>query len=194
MSTLPRRHSSRLPGYDYSTGVFFITICTHQQIPLFGAIADGRPVLTSLGRLVTEEWHKTAILRAVGLGEFVVMPNHFHAIVSVGEATAVAMEGSGASIAPLRSTPNSAGIVTAPITAFAIVRGPSTLGSLVAGFKSAVTSRARRELAWDRPVWQRNYHEHVVRNEADLTNIQQYISSNPANWSTDRYYTSSEFR
>jgi REP element-mobilizing transposase RayT len=79
----------------------------------------------------------------------------------------------GASLAPL------------PPAAHALHRAPKSLGSFIAGFKAAVTSRARRELGME-CVWQRNYYEHIIRNEREFTNIWNYIDTNPLRWSEDQ--------
>jgi len=60
-------------------------------------------------------------------------------------------------------------------------RAPRSLSSFVAGFKAAVTARARRELEIA-TVWQRNFYEHMIRDEDDCNRIYNYIQSNPAAW------------
>ena len=79
------RRSIRLKGYDYSQiGAYFITICTQNRECLFGKIVDGKMVLNPFGRIVADEWTKTALIRdEIKLDEWVVMPNHFHGIVVV---------------------------------------------------------------------------------------------------------------
>ena len=77
------RHSIRLQDYDYSqAGAYFVTICTWQRDCLFGEIVNGEMVLNDMGRIVVDEWEKTATVRKnVILDEFVIMPNHFHGII-----------------------------------------------------------------------------------------------------------------
>ncbi len=79
------RRSIRLPGYDYAqAGAYFITLCTHNREHLFGEIVNGEMVLNDLGKIVHDEWNHTSIIRpTIELGEFVVMPNHFHAIMII---------------------------------------------------------------------------------------------------------------
>jgi REP element-mobilizing transposase RayT len=133
--------------------------------------------LSALGRIVEDEWKRTGQLRPVLVEPFVVMPNHFHAIVRVGGSRSTYGNRSGASIVPLSGGGKR--------------RESQALGSLVAGFKAAVTSRAWRELEWRGPVWQRSYHEHIIRGEADLVRISDYVDNNPLKWADDRYYSGS---
>jgi len=179
----PLPKSIRLPDYDYSgNSVYFITICTTERKPLFGAIRNGAMAMNEFGWIAWEEWERSAeIRREVELDVFVVMPNHFHALVTIvpGEPTAMSNNGpperhhrgpqlQAHSRAPLRRTPRS-------------------LGSLVAGFKAATTTRINtlRGTAGT-PVWQRNYYERIVRNEHARTQIASYIEFNPLQWSIDR--------
>jgi REP element-mobilizing transposase RayT len=82
---LHNRHSIRLQGYDYSSeGVYFLTICTYQHQQLFGKIEYGIMYLNQYGQIVRDEWEKSAIIRVeIELGEYVIMPNHMHAIVFI---------------------------------------------------------------------------------------------------------------
>ena len=100
--TLSQRKSPRLPGYDYSqSGVYFITICTAGRAHLFGEIADGEMVLNDYGKIVQEEWERTPIIRPeIEIDWYVVMPNHFHAIIFIiGDSTGRVWRAK-----PLRST------------------------------------------------------------------------------------------
>lgn len=161
------RRSMRLPNYDYSqSGVYFVTICTYRFAHLFGRIADGNVQLNSLGRLVEEEWTRTALVRTlVDVDLFVVMPNHFHGLLRISESQS-------------ERIPD----CTATIRA-------NSLGSIIAQFKSRVTKRSRslgnpRSL----PIWKRNYYDHIVRNERSLERIRNYILENPSRWTEDRFY------
>ena len=163
------RRSLRLKGYDYSQpGAYFVTMCTQSRECLFGEIANGEMMLNEYGKLVEEEWLKTPGMRTqVELDAFVVMPNHLHAIIVIHEgATTMPMVGAHSS-APLR-------------------RAPQSLGSLIAGFKSAVTKHINMlQISPGFPVWQRNYYDHVVRDEDDINRIRQYIVNNPVRWAAD---------
>jgi putative transposase len=173
------RRSIRLSGYDYTQpGAYFVTICTHRQEPLFGAVVDGEMVLNKYGQIVDEEWCNTAKLRPyVKLDVHVVMPNHFHGILWIEH------DDTGG-----RGTAHGRGMARhAPTREF----GKPVAGSLptiVRAFKSAVTKQVNQiRRTPGIPVWQRNYWEHVVRTERALDAIRRYIADNPARWSLDRY-------
>jgi len=171
------RRSIRLAGYDYAgEGAYFVTICVHRRECLLGEVIDEEVVLSTLGCIVLEEWERTTIIRpAIQLDEFVIMPNHLHAIIFATPDTVGAHSG-----APIKHRP-------APVTKnSAAYRPPRSLGSLIAGFKSATTKRINhvREMPGI-PVWQRNYYEHVIRDQNALDSIREYILSNPARWAFD---------
>jgi len=117
--------------------------------------------LSSLGRLVDELWQETSTIRPnVHLDAYVIMPNHIHAIVFVPEQLS--------SSAPRRR----------------LHRDSASLSSLVAGYKSAVTSRARSAGFTTNTVWQRGFFEHVIRDDAQLERARTYIFENPMRWGT----------
>mgnify|MGYP001578636942 CR=1 FL=1 len=167
LATEHHRRSIRLRGFDYAAhGAYFVTIVTHERRELFGRIVADEMRLNAAGRIVAEEWQRSGELRSnVEIDAFVVMPNHVHGIVFLTQTD----EGT------LRS---------APTRSF----GGGMAGSLpvvVRNFKGAVTRRMR-ERGFDEPVWQRNYHERVIRNERELQAIRQYIIDNPRQWALDK--------
>jgi len=161
-----QRRSIRLKDYDYSqAGAYFITICTHNKECIFGKVVNGEMVLNKCGKVVQEELDRSAkIRREIELDTFVVMPNHIHGIVVIVESNVGA---TGRSPLPKGPTPKS-------------------VGAMMAGFKSAVTRRINdlRGIPY-MAVWQRNYYEHVIRNEDDLDEIREYIVNNPLKWDLD---------
>jgi putative transposase len=145
------RRSIRLKDYDYTqAGAYFVTLVTFERKFLFGEIVDGNMKRSRLGEIVWDAWFQSEHIRKeirLFEDEFVVMPNHIHGIIwIVGEARG------GAWHAPL------------------LHREGRSLGSMVAGFKAGVTSQAKRELNISN-VWQRNYYEHIIRNEAEWGKI-----------------------
>jgi putative transposase len=163
------RQTIRLPEYDYrQVGAYFITLCAHQHVPLFGEIVDGEMHLNDYGHIVLDEWMETAIIRpGVFLDDFIVMPNHFHAIVLLSS-----------SVGAHSRAPSAGGT--------SLSRVPKSLGSLVAGFKAIVTKRINlRRAAPGTSVWQRSYYEHIIRDDDGLQRIRQYIVANPAMWESD---------
>jgi REP element-mobilizing transposase RayT len=172
----PQRHhrrSIRLPGYDYTQpGAYFITLVTHDRMPLFGEIVGGEMRLNEYGKIVRAEWFRTAIVRPYVVlypNEFVVMPNHVHGIIWIVNADNV---GATRRVAP----------TTRP-------HGPDSgsIGAIIGQFKSVTTKRinALRNTP-GAPIWQRNYYEHIIRNDETLARIRAYIQSNPQRWAEDR--------
>jgi putative transposase len=162
-----RRRSIRLQDYDYAlAGAYFITMVTQNRKCLFGEIVDGEIKLNDCGQTVQDEWEKSAQIREeIELDAFVVMPNHVHGIVVI---TARAGRATGRS--PLQSGPDK-----------------RSLGAFVGGFKSVITKRINASHGLPgTPVWQRNYFEHVIRNEESLHRIRQYVLDNPTRWEFDR--------
>ncbi len=186
------RRSIRLQGYDYTTpGAYFITLCTHQRQCLFGDIVDGQMQLNAWGRIVADEWLKSATIRQeIELDEWVVMPNHFHGIVfiqSIETDRSVGANGDSVGAngrSPLQVSRHD----RSPQPGVAPSMQPRSLSSLIAGFKSATTKHiniARK--APGTPVWQRNY-DHIIRNEDALHQIRDYVQTNPCRWEGDRLH------
>jgi len=154
--------------------VYFVTICTYERECLFGEVVDGRMLLNAQGEIVKAEWLRTAEIRPeVELDGFMVMPNHLHGIVVVS--------GSRGARTQIPAQPGPC----AP-TRGHLFRRPRSLGSLIAGFKSASTKRINvlRDTCVAR-IWQRNYHDRIVRNQRELCAIRRYVRRNPAQWAED---------
>ncbi len=173
------RRSMRLQGRDYSlAGAYFITLCTQDRECLFGEIVDGDMRLDGRGQIVADEWKKTPIIRPnIQLDAWVVMPNHFHGILVV-EARKAALAGS----CGMRASQDPQHATT--------LRSPAqTIGAIIRGFKSAVTKRINHLCQTpNTPLWQRNYHERIIRNAFEMNQIREYIQKNPMRWETDSFF------
>ena len=166
------RRSIRLSGYDYAqSGAYFVTVCTQKRVCFFGSIVNGEMQLNDAGRIVQEVWRELpARFPQVGIDSFIVMPNHIHGIVLVGAQF----------IAPSNSPPD-------------ISRKPGegrdgrapTVGEIIRAYKAISTREIRRTVKADFR-WQRNYYEHIIRNEESLNRIREYIVNNPIQWDVDR--------
>jgi REP element-mobilizing transposase RayT len=178
------RRSIRLKGYDYAlAGAYFVTISMQDRGCVFGDVVAGVVRLNEAGQMVSTEWD--ALLGrfpGVDLDAFVVMPNHIHGIIVFATRVSVGAPLVGAQgVAPNRVIDNRATTRVAP-----------TLGDVVGAFKSRVTveyTRGVKTKGWPtfrRRLWQRNFYEHIIRNEASLNHIRQYILDNPARWAFDR--------
>ena len=165
---LPERKPIRLPDYDYSSpGAYFVTICTQGRRCVLsnitvGADALGGPLvqLTESGKVVEKTILSTERIEGLHVDNYVIVPNHIHMILRIDA------DGRGSDNGPPRaSAPTEAKI-------------PSAVGAL----KRLVHRQTGRQ------IFQRSYHEHVIRNEADYRAIWTYIDANPGKWTEDRYY------
>jgi putative transposase len=169
-----RRRSIRLRDFDYAqTGAYFVTICAHERVCLFGELVDNEVQLNDAGKVVKACWLAVSThFLDVDLDAFVVMPNHLHGIVVITDRVVGAKN-----VSPLRDNVD---------TRRRPIQSPSkTIGSIVRGFKIGVT-KWFRENEHGGKVWQRNYYEHVIRNGESLSRIRQYIHENPTRWAFDR--------
>jgi REP element-mobilizing transposase RayT len=185
------RHSLRLKDYDYRTsGAYFVTICTLNLECLLGTILDGEMQLNAYGQVAEREWVRSAEMRReIMLDEFVVMPNHVHGIVFLaGLDEGTRSDGQGVHRTPLHTNPphdghdRPEGVHRTPLHRSA----SKSLGAMINGYKAAVTRDIRSFCGIPAlSVWQRNYYEHIIRNEQDLDSIREYIRNNPARWALD---------
>ncbi|NVO14050.1 MAG: hypothetical protein HXX10_08440 [Rhodoplanes sp.] len=205
-----RRRSLRLKGYDYGqAGAYFVTICTQDRICLLGEPIDASVRLTDAGRMVMAMWDGLpGRFPGVEVDVFVVMPNHVHGIVLLADTgssdPAAAASGATTRVAPTEvGLPVGAPLVGAQFAARGLPVGAPLmgaqfaarmgvrLGEVVGAFKSATTVeyiRGVKERGWVAfrgRLWQRNYYEHVVRDEPALDRIRHYIEDNPARWDVD---------
>ena len=173
-----RVDSARLKNYDYAqNGAYFITIVTQQFQCFFGEIVDDKMVLNDIGEIVRNEWLKTFEMRPdmnLAKGEFVIMPNHFHAIIGIGENQYNARTRRDAMHCV--STTNTSQNQFGPQS--------KNLASIVRGFKSAVTIKSREILPYF--AWQPRFYDRIIRNKKELNRISEYIILNPERWKRDR--------
>ena len=169
------RCSIRLKGYDYAqNGAYFITICVQNRVCLFGDIVNQKMRLNASGRMVDVQWQQLPNrFNHIKLDEYILMPNHLHGIIIVGAGLVPAQKEKRATtrVAP-----------TKPI-----------LGMVVGGFKSITTNKYMNGVQnhdwppFDKRLWQRNYYEHIIRDDGSLSDIREYIVHNPKNWQQDIY-------
>ena len=260
------RRSIRLKGYDYtSSDAYFLTLCTHQRQCLFGHIVDGVMHLNDWGQIVERGWlaiptHNPHVV----LDEFVVMPNHIHGIVIIGDDDGDGDDGRGEAFAPgsvgedqkslpqmlrplrpqespgsveedqkslpqmlrplrpqespgsveedqkslpqmlrpyglLGSVGNDQKLLPqmlrpqeSPGSASPLRPNgtqPGSIGAIVQTFKSHTTRKINRiTQSKGKTLWQRNYYEHIVRNQESLQKIRSYIQMNPRSWASDQLH------
>ncbi len=165
-----RSETTRLPSWDYSSpGYYFVTICVRHMRHLFGRVENDAMVLNYYGKIVFDEWERTFQIRSnVIWDEFVVMPNHFHAVVHIAGK---------------------------PCNARTLLHGVRTgkwksgvLGAIMGQFKQQVTKKIRRN-GVPGFNWLNRFYDHIVRDEEDLNRIREYIRNNPAKWGRDKFYS-----
>lgn len=174
------RKSIRLTDFDYSqAGGYFVTMVTWHRDMLFGKIVNGVMQLNDFGTIADECWREiTKHFPFVDLGAYVVMPNHVHGIIviraddSTSDGIVAQHVGATQCVAP---TPT----ITRP-------KGPkpNSLGAIIGAYKSAVSYRINKEHNAT-GIWQRNYYEHIIRDDKDLQRITDYIEANPLRWDED---------
>lgn len=181
-SDAQRRRSIRLKAYDYSrAGAYFVTICTHARACVFGDVVDGAMVLNDAGRVARDEWRRLPErFTQLSPDAFVVMPNHIHGIIFNAGAQFIAparVQGSGQD-----AMKTSFGVSQS--ASFGVANRAPTVGEIVRAFK-AVTTRRIRQSGIHAFAWQRNYYEHIIRDEASLLSLREYITNNPLQWALD---------
>ncbi len=183
------RRSIRLKGYDYSrAGLYFITICCQDRICRFGEIVganhrDGhKMILNEYGQIAYCEWIKLSErFPNVELDVFQIMPNHIHGIIALNEIPV----GAGFPPAQNENVPPAQNDMDIRATA----RVAPTVSDIVGAYKSLVANecliifKTKNEIMGK--LWQRNYHEHIIRDEQSYLKISDYIVNNPANWNND---------
>jgi putative transposase len=190
------RRSIRLRGYDYSqVGGYYITIVSSGRECLFGEVVEGNIVLNRFGQIAKTQWERLPRrFHHIELGEFVVMPNHIHGIIYIVDGRGTAVGGRGTAelgeafdYESIRRAPTGDETTRhAPTTEQFGKPIPGSIPTIIRSYKSAVALRVNlSRQTRDNPVWQRNYYEHVIRNQADYERIAGYILDNPVNWNQD---------
>jgi putative transposase len=218
-SNLPNRRSIRLKNYDYSqNGSYFITIVTQNRKHLFGKIEDERMILSSVGRIVEYEWRNTVEIRPnVILGEFIIMPDHMHMIVTITSKVEAEKKDNEEWIHSNPKSPSHTigaiirgfkGACTKKINLFLNSSGESRTGELLFApsrelpfapsqeFLSAPSTGewlfspsqefpfapSRESPFASNKIFQRDYYDHIIRNQGEYHRIEKYIIDNPKNW------------
>jgi REP element-mobilizing transposase RayT len=158
---MQRRRSIRLQTYDYTrAGAYFITVCTARRECLFGQIRDGAMFSNAAGECVARAWNALPQrYQCVALDAFVVMPNHIHGVIRLGDSADASAPGPQVS---------------------------RSLGDIVRAFKSLSAVAVNRVIGRQgRPLWQRNYYERIIRDDEEWNRVREYIARNPTRWDDD---------
>lgn len=184
------RQSIRLKCYDYAKqGLYFITICCQNRMHLFGQITDGVMFLNDAGRMIETEWLALPnYFNNIRVHEFIIMPNHFHSILEITGATLVVAPNNDLNIDGVIGQPQGIAPNDSTDQNHHDDRKPKTIGNIIGAFKSKTTVeyiKGIKNLNWEPfedKIWQRNYHEIIIRDERALHNISNYIIKNPQNF------------
>ncbi len=187
--SLRQRKSLRLQGYDYSqNGMYFITICTSNRECLFGDVIDGQMILNEYGIIVENEILNIAKhYLHVLIDIFTIMPNHIHLIIVILETER------GNSESMNKSPGNREQGNQERINPFPTVDIPNIIGKFKAGvsrnvgialmrFANIHTTKKQSEKI---TLWQKSYHDHIIRDEKDYKRIYEYIQNNLMQWEND---------
>jgi putative transposase len=204
----PKKHhrrSIRLKGYDYSRqGRYFVTLCVQDRRHFFGEIINQEMYLNEAG-LMIEKWYLELENKfpSIQCHEYVVMPNHFHCIIEITSTTV----GADLCVCPdprvnpdQRATPDQHVNPDQRVNPDLCVNSDPILGEhknsplseIIQWFKTMSTNeyiRGVKQLDWPRfnkKLWQRNYYEHIIRNDRACDEIAEYIITNPQKWDNDR--------
>ena len=183
-----RIHSTRLPNWNYgNASLYFITICTQKMVHFFGEIIKEEIILSEIGGIVKTEWLKTFMLRPdmnLWIGEFMIMPNHFHAIIGIGSNVFNTENGDAKHGDAKHGGDAKHRVSTIVPNQF----GPQSknLASIIRGFKSSVSILARKT----NPDfhWQTRFYDHIILNDKSFQTISDYIINNPTNWNKDKFF------
>ncbi len=171
--------SNRLSYWDYSgDGFYFITIVTQCRICNLAKIENGEIILSDFGKIIEAEWYESfEIRRELILDEFMIMPNHLHAIIIMNKIKCLDES------QRLKSQ---------------FIRKPKSISSFIGGYKSVINSKVDDyidENQLDIPKYnkknhffQPNYHDHVIRNDDEYIRVKNYMINNHLNWDNDKIY------
>jgi putative transposase len=181
---LRQRKPLRLKAYDYNQqGAYFVTLCTQNRECLFGEVMDNVMVLNEAGRMVEAIWNDLSThYPSITLDAFIIMPNHVHGVININTVDTDTIN---------QNEPCEGDALVASRLYDGGTPQGRPLPVIMDRFKSTTTVEYIRRVkrhAWppfDRKLWQRGYHDHIVRNEADLNRIREYIQNNPAQWVLD---------
>ncbi len=183
-SELPKRKSPRAWWLEYNEGLFFITVCTQGRKHFFGEIEDEMMVYSPVGTFLVKELENAVSHHAnVKVLQYVVMPNHFHAIIDISPSMPTA---DAARNVPTADAARSVPTREERMSGCGKGSARTVLSTYIGSLKSAVT-RYARSINPDF-AWQPRYHDHAIRGVDDGNNISLYIEHNVANWALDCFY------
>ena len=188
------RKSIRLKKYDYSdVGWYFVTICTKEKKEYFGKIVNNKMLLNSKALLIKSNWQNLINKFNIELDDFIILPNHVHGIVIIRQPIVVWVSFMKPSNMNNYELNNKSKMIVSKTNHHmellnnkkGLINQTPTIGLIIRYFKSKCSYELHKN-GMINALWQRNYYEHIIRNEPDLFRIRQYIKDNPMNWNEDR--------
>ena len=167
---LPQRKRLRLKNFDYSTpGAYFVTVCTHNRkctlSRVVGAIHESPEIqLTEYGKIVDRLINTIPQQSLATIDRYVIMPNHIHLVIMITDSD---------ELRAIRESP---------------LRGRSVISKII-GYIKMNASKEIHNRYGNEMVWQRGFHDHIIRNRNDYEKISKYIYENPIIWQYDCFYT-----
>jgi REP element-mobilizing transposase RayT len=188
------RKSIRLKDYDYSSaGLYFITICCQDMVCRYGHVENGEMILNEFGQIANDEWIKLSDrFENFELDVFQIMPNHMHGIIKLNAPVV-------SGFTPDQSSQNEPNAIESEnIKHITIEKKTSnnnpSISDIIGAYKSIVSNgcleiyKSRNQMMGK--LWQRNFYEHIIRDEKGYKNISNYIVNNPQKWEEDKFYKS----
>jgi putative transposase len=166
----------RLANWNYNKqAIYFVSVNTMHRIRYLGEIKEKQVILSEIGKVAHDEWMKIPVIRPdmnIELDEFIIMPDHMHGIIIIGENQYNSPGGDAMHGVTTGKYKNSLGPQR------------KNLASIIRGYKSAVPTFAKKNRIPFK--WQSRFHEHIVRNDLSLARIREYIKANPENYSKNK--------
>ena len=173
---IKNRHSIRLKHFDYSsTGYYFVTICTKNRECLLGNVIDGKMILNEYGKIVEEILMLLSNRFQIKLNTHQIMPNHIHMMMIIERKNIVGVSFMKPETMTISKSNRHMGLMNQT----------PTLGLMIRYLKSKSTYEIHKH-GFNKPIWQRNYYEHIIRDENDFNKINEYIVNNPERWDRDK--------
>lgn len=188
-----------MPGWDYSgSGHYFVTIVTQNRVCNLGKIKDSKMILSDFGKIIETEWYKSFKIRnELFLDEFIIMPNHIHAIIVLEKPIDEMIDGTDGTHVETHGRASLQSTTVQPTEQSKFIRKPKSISSFIAGYKSAINSKIDDYIDdnnLDIPKYnrnnhffQQNYNDHIIRNNTEYHKIKIYIINNPSNWKNDKF-------
>jgi len=179
--------------------VYYVTVCVNDRKCVFGDVRDGEMVLNDAGEMVDKWWRElTSKHSIVEIDKYKIMPNHIHGIITIVGNDENDDVGADLCVRPDNGKNINGDNVVKGQTH---VKGRThrcaltpTVGTIIQWFKTMSTNeyiknvKSKNWPSFNTRLWQRNFYEHIIRDESDLNRIREYITNNPANWEKDEYY------